>query len=386
MELSLAVPAKFLLPSHRRAFSPKMPSPAMARILVDICHPAHVHFFRNPIAELQARGHEVMVTSRRKEMATELLDELDIEHRPLSFAARGGALGMLSELIRRDLALARVVREVRPACLAAIGGIFAAHAGFLTRTPSVVFYDTENARLQNLITYPLAATVVAPRCYEGWLPKSAVRYPGYHELSYLHPDRFTPDYSTALANGLAPEGDTFLIRTVAWQANHDVGEHGWSPELLRAVVQYLGAKGRVLISSEGPLPSDLEAYRYAGEPARIHDVMAFCRLHVGESATMASEAAVLGVPAVYAAKTGRGYTNELDRRYGLARRVIDLEQGALTAAIDELYAVPAHTSNSRRQRMLCECVDVAEFAAERIAERAQGAAGSAISAGDRLHP
>jgi len=38
--------------------------------------------------------------------------------------------------------------------------------------------------------------------------------------------------------------------------------------------------------------------------------MAYCRAFIGESATMASEAAVLGVPAVYAAETGRSYTDE----------------------------------------------------------------------------
>jgi predicted glycosyltransferase len=338
----------------------------VARILVDICHPAHAHFFRHPIAELQARGHEIIVTSRHKEMATDLLDDFQIEHRPLCTTARGGAFGMLSELVRRDLALARLVREIRPACMTAIGGIFVAHAGFLTRTPAVVFYDTENAKLQNLLTYPVATRVVAPRCYESWLPRNAIRYPGYHELSYLHPDRFTPDRNLALANGLATEGDTFLIRTVAWNANHDVGEQGWSPELLRQLVSHLRAIGTVLISSEAPLPSDLEPNRYMGDPSHIHHLMAFCRMYIGESATMASESAVLGVPAIYAATTGRGYTTEQENRFGLVRNETQPTLESVLRAFSEMLRDAPERYARKREQLLHDSVDVARFAADTL--------------------
>ena len=46
---------------------------------------------------------------------------------------------------------------------------------------------------------------------------------------------------------------------------------------------------------------------------------------VGESATMSSEAAVLGVPAVMIATTGRGYTDDQERRYELVRHFTDDE-------------------------------------------------------------
>lgn len=352
---------------------PPEPTPASTpskRILVDICHPAHVHFFRHPIAELQQRGHEVIVTSRRKEMATDLLDELGIEHCPLCF--EGGIGGLASELVRRDIALVRVVREMQPAAITGIGGIFAAHAGWFTQTPSVVFYDTENARLQNLLTYPLAHQVVAPRAYEAWLPSNAKRYPGYHELSYLHPDRFTASREAARANGLATDDDTFIVRIVAWKANHDVGERGWSPELLRSVVSNLATRGRVLISAEGELPPDLEHYRYQGTPGRIHDVLAFTRLFVGESATMASECAVLGVPAIYVAHTGRGYTNEQEQRYGLVRNIRHLDSETVIQAIEDCLAQPVNHWQDARQRLVDECVDVAHFVADTV-EKSAGA-------------
>jgi hypothetical protein len=42
----------------------------LLKILIDIGHPAHVHFFRNAIRVLEGRGHDVKVTARDKGMAT----------------------------------------------------------------------------------------------------------------------------------------------------------------------------------------------------------------------------------------------------------------------------------------------------------------------------
>lgn len=338
------------------------------RVLIDIGHPAHAHFFRRPIEILREHGHDIMVTSRRKEMATNLLDAFGLEHHTLS--GEGGRWGLAGELVVRDYRLSRIARTWRPDVMAAIGGIFIAHAGTIGRVPSLVFYDTENARLQNFLTYPFATKVLVPRCYAAWTPsRRTVRYPGYHELSYLRPPYFSARREIALANGLAPEGATYLVRLVSWKANHDIGERGLSSDAVRAVVHRLGGHGKVLVSSESPLPADLELHRYAGEADAIHHVMAFCAGFFGESATMASECAVLGVPAVYAANTGRGYTDEQESRYGLVRNVRSLDAQSLDEAVDWLLGFPACRSVEMRERLLRDTCDVATFAAAAIEAR-----------------
>ncbi len=335
------------------------------RFLIDICHPAHVHFFRNPVEELRARGHEVLITSRNKEVTLTLLDRIGWEHLPLSSAA-DGAFALASELIRRNISLLRVVRQFQPDCMAAIGGIFVAQVGAVARIPSLVFYDTENARLQNRLTYPFASLVAAPRCYEAWLPRRSLRYAGYHELSYLHPARFTPDRDIALANGLDPVRDTFLIRLVAWKANHDVGERGWDSSLLEAVINHLSHRGKVIISAESPLPERFQHLTYRGDPFQIHHLMAYCRLHIGESATMASESAVLGVPAIYAARTGRGYTNEQERLYGLVENIRSLKADAVVSALARTLNIPPSIWPQRHKLLLDETIDIAVHAADLI--------------------
>lgn len=274
---------------------------------------------------------------------------------------------MVRELVERNAKLARVVHEQRPDVLAGVGGIFVSHVGFMCRVPSVVFYDTENATLQNFLTFPLASRVVVPRCYRAWTPPyRTVRYAGYHELAYLSPDVFFPDRETALACGLSAEGDTFLIRVVSWRANHDIGERGWSAELLHIVVDCLAQRGKVVISAECELPSDLQEYGYRGPAKAIHHLLAHCKALVGESATMCSEAAVLGVPSIYIADTSRGYIDEQASRYGLTATIALDGASRVEDVIDEILSISVSARRVLRRRMLKECADVPSLVADQI--------------------
>lgn len=339
------------------------------KILLDINHPAHVHFFRNPIRLMIDQGHELMVTSRDKEMAIDLLDEFGIPNRKLSALGGGGLLSLGKELVQRNLALLKVVREFRPDAMAAIGGTSIAQVGFLTRTPSLVFYDTENAKLQNAITYPFSSCVLVPRCYESWLPaRRHVRYAGYHELSYLHADYFERDLDVATANGLDRNRDNYFIRVVSWQANHDVGERGWTPAVLDKLISRLGRTGNVIISSERDLPAEFSPYLYRGKVSDVHQVLAFCRLFIGESATMASECAVMGVPAIYAAETARGYTTEQERRYGLVKNISTISEDKMLQAVDDMLGLDEALLQSKYSKLLDDTIDVAKFVADSITE------------------
>jgi uncharacterized protein len=343
----------------------------MTTILVDICHPAHAHFFRNPIAIWREDGCTVHVAARDKDVALPLMREFGMDCVTLG---RNGTkpLSLLAELARRDIALFRHARKIRAEVTTGIGGIFAAHAALLARIPSVVFYDTEIATLQNRLTYPAASTVVVPRCYEGWTPcKKSIRYNGYHELSYLHPTRFAPDRTRAITAGLSLCRPTYLLRLVAWNANHDFGDSGLTLDSLRAVVSRLKSLGEVVISAESKLPAEFDPLRFRGKVTDIHHLMAYCAGYFGESATMASECAVLGVPAVYVAKSWRGYTNEQSSRYDLVCNVRDLGTAGIMRGLDWLEHQDLAEAAKRRQWLLDDVIDVAAFASDLVVTRAR---------------
>ncbi|WP_057832656.1 DUF354 domain-containing protein [Colwellia sp. TT2012] len=331
------------------------------KVLIDINHPAHVHFFKNPYFKFIDSGHEVMVTSRNKEVTTSLLDNFSIPHKILSTSAKKNILSFASELVLRDYRLLNVARKFKPDVMLSIGGTFIAHVGFLLRVPSLVFYDTENAKLQNAITYPFATKVIVPSCYYGSLPKSYLKYDGYHELSYLSPKYFTPDLNVAQNNGIQPEQENYLIRIVSWQANHDLNESGLSIIHLEQIISSLSLKGNIIISSEALLPEQFQKYIYQGDPNMLHHVLAFCTGLYGESATLTSEAAVLGIPSVYIANTGRGYTDEQEKKYGLVKNIHTINEIKIQEGLYWLMNINSEKLKENRKKLLDETVDVGQL-------------------------
>jgi len=328
------------------------------RVLIDILHPAHVHFFRNFYAEMEARGHEVCITARDKDRSVELLRAFDLPYRQISQQKSGAGLAV--EMVQRTPRLMNVMRSFRPDVMAGIMGPSIALAGRLRlrQVPAVVFYDTEFAVQTNRIVYPLAYSVCTPDSYQGAVAGRHLTYAGYHELAYLHPNRFQPDPAVLASFGVSPGEPYSIVRFVSWQAVHDRRERGLSAKQKRHLVEVLARRGRVLISSEGPLTPDLAELAVAGPVEQIHHLIAHARLVVGESATMSSEAAVLGVPAVFIATTGRGYTDDEERRYGLVRHFTEDQYDMALSAIEEILATPAAVWQDARQRLLGQKIDV----------------------------
>src|SRR5690606_36242215 len=121
-----------------RAAALRQQRPVTMRILVDITHPAHAHFFRHAITAWRADGHEVLITSRDKDMTFTLLDEFGFEHTRIGRARRGVA-GRGIGLAGRAWALNRIVRAFRPDVATAIAGTFIAYGCLPGRVPTVVF-------------------------------------------------------------------------------------------------------------------------------------------------------------------------------------------------------------------------------------------------------
>lgn len=325
------------------------------KILVEILHPAHVHVFRNAIHEWRKRGDDVLVLSREKECANDLLDLYSIPYHSISKIS-DKKTGLFTEMAVRDVRMWQACRRFNPDVLTGIMGVTIAQVGKLIRKPAVVFYDTENAKLTNRIVYPLAHSVCTPDCYQAPVKGHHITYPGYHELAYLHPNRFTPDPDIVKKAGLSPDKPYFILRFVSWQASHDINEKGLSSAFKKNVLEILQPYGRVLISSEGALPVELEPFRFQASPADMHHIMAYASILIGESATMASEAAVLGIPAFFISDTGRGYTDEEESRYGLVFNYKTAQTSEAIEKIHELLSTPNRQEifQRRRQKLLDE--------------------------------
>lgn len=335
------------------------------KILIDIVHPADVLFFFHPIRRWRQMGHEIQVASRRKDVTGELLDAFGIEHRVLSAAGRS-LPALAVEMLRRDLAMLKLARRFRPDIMTGFGGVAISHVGKVLGIPSVSFYDTGRAPLQHRVTLPFISHLHVTESYDGPIARDRTdRFPGTKDFSYLHPDNFLPDRAAAVTAGLAEQGRNYFIRLVGWEANHDVGHAGWNAETLAHFVHYLGEQGKVHISSELPLPTKLEKHRYRGAVDQLHHLLAFCTCYIGESATMAGEAALLGVPAIYATRDRRCYTDELTA-VGLLLQVHRVDYQSLHKAVCDAAALDRTVLAQRLATYMAGKINLADYVVEAV--------------------
>jgi hypothetical protein len=334
------------------------------RILVEILHPAHVHFFRHFIAEMEGRGHGVLVTSRDKDVTIELLDAYGIRHRVLS-AQGHGAAALAGELWRRTRQLLPIIAEFKPDVLTGIMGPTIALAGRWSGVPSVVFYDTETARLTNPWVFRLADAVCTPAAFPGRVPGRHFTYAGFHDLAYLHPGRFTPDPERVRLFGMNPGRPFSLARFVSFGASHDIGDRGLALQGKVALLRHLAQFGDVYVSAEGPLPAGLPAIPLEGPAWEIHHVLAAAQLVVGDSGTMSTEAVFLGTPSVFVSTARLGVLLELERRYGLMANVLPRDpKDAITEASRLMTHVKGGAFDAGRSRLLQDTVDVTSWMVE----------------------
>ena len=241
------------------------------------------------------------------------------------------------------------------------------HVGTLLRIPSINVNedDADAVPLYSRLSYPLSTHILSPEvCNNGSWERKSIKYDGYHELAYLHPDNFTP--SKDIANRyLQVEKPYFLIRFAKLNAHHDKDVSGINDDLALKIIETFKPFGNIYITSERKFDNRFEPYRLKIDPLDIHHVMAFASLYIGDSQTMAAESGVLGVPFVrFNGFVGRlGYLNELENKYQLGYGIKPSEPERLLEVINDLVRMEnrAAVFQIRRRKMLEEKINLTSF-------------------------
>ena len=339
------------------------------KIHVDITHPAHVHFFKHPIWIWLKRGHQVIITSRDKDLTIYLLDSYGFPHYNLGHCGTT-PFSLAWELFNRSIKLLRIVRKENPDIMISIAGTFIAPVGRLIRTPVITFYDTEHDTISNLIAYSLSQKVVLPSCYNKPLKHSYLTYNGYHGLSYLHPNYFSPDPTVLNLLGLKQGNKFVIMRFVSWKSGHDIGHSGLSLDMKRKAVKMFSEYAKVFISSEKKLPRDLEKYKIHIPPERMHDALYYATLLYGESSTMASECAILGTPAIFIFNGELGYSEEQEKAYGAIFNFSESYEDQKKSIIKGVEILQSEKIKDRwevkRNRILSDKINVTNFVVDLV--------------------
>lgn len=322
-------------------------------ILIDIGHPAHVHLFKNFIFYLKNNGHDVTVVSRNKDIANKLLEHYKIPFISLSKPSKNKP-GMVLELIQRDLKVFAL--HLKKKFDAGFGtSVSIAHLTALFGVPSFCFSDDDDfvIPLYTNITYPFATKIINPvgLKHKRWKDKR-VFYNSYQKLSYLHPNNFKPERNVLSKYNLEPR-KYILVRKSALLAHHDTGAKGLDAEVWNKIEKVV-AGYRIIFSEENSKTLQIE-------PWDMHHIMAYAKLLITDSQSMAAESAILGTPAVrYSSFVGKlMYLEELDKKYSLLYGFKIGEEGLMIDKIINLINNPKleTTMGKRRENMLHDKID-----------------------------
>ena len=291
-------------------------------ILLDINHPAHVHLLRNVYALFIEHGHKVIVAAKEIPSAMQLLGLYGIPY--VNIGKKDDSIGKKGiDQLAYDYRLFRIVQE-NHIDIGVGTSINLPHVSKLSRMKSIVL-DDDDDEVEPLFVkfgHPFADAILTPSAINRKSAKT-VYVDAYHELAYLHPKRFTPDPSV-LCDAKIREG-------------------------------------------ERNIDDEFKSYQLTVSPEKIHSLIYYATMLIGDSQTMTSEAAVLGTPAVKCNSFAGRLTvpNELEQKYGLCYSFLPEQHEAFFAKIDELLFMPDLKGEwqARRQRMLGDKIDYAEFLA-----------------------
>lgn len=334
------------------------------RILFGLGHPAHFHLYKNVIQTLIDNGYKTKIVISEKDILVDLMNSAGFQFETIASSNfNENAFQKANKLIKSTRKLIKITEMFKPklliGCLSQIAWV-----GYLKRIPSVFNAedDIDYTYLQAIITYPFIKHILSPEPTNvGFFKRKKISYAGYHKLAYLHPKRFQLDENIVYSK--IPREKFTIIRLVNLNAYHDINAKGISQILLMKLIKSLEKHGNVYITSETPLTKELEKYKLNINPIHIHHFLAAASLFVGDSQSMAVEAAILGTPCIkYNDFAGKiSVLEELEKKYKLTIGLNTRQESQLFSTIEDILRQSKEEYQLRKETLLKEKIDVSAF-------------------------
>lgn len=339
------------------------------RILFFFVHPSKFHVFRNTINHLKNKGHTIDILITSKDVLEELVKNEGWEY--TNIFPEGRKMKNVPAYISATINTIRTVYRLYKHTKGKNYDLFITddllvYIGKLKKTPSIVFIDDDLSIVKQFsIILSMATHCLSPIVTNlGKYNTKKIGFNSYKELAYLHPNHFKTDNSILKEIGLIGK-KYFVLRLVSLRAYHDVGVSGLDNTKVLELLTLLSKHGEVLISSERELPPEFEKYRVNFNPNKMIHVLAYADLYIGDSQTMSSEAAILGIPTFRLSDfTGKiKVMDEKGDKYQLMKSYKTHDFANLVKDVQETLDSPNYQKKytERRNKMLSEKIDLSTF-------------------------
>jgi len=285
------------------------------KILVDLVHPSDVNFFKNAIKILKKDYNadiDIFALPRGN-----LVPIFKKECGGYPFKSIGNyrtsLIGKAFGVADRGLQMLKYYNHHKFDVATGFGGIGISHVAWILNKPSVIFEDDIEYKLGFYPYKSFASCIVMPE-YIDFEGERIVKYKGFKELAYLHPNYFTPDPKILDDYGVEPSQYVFIREVSNTTLNYSslmIGQ-------LQLVFTYLNDLGFKIIASleEKSLKKKFESKCIIlEEPVEdIYSLLSFSSFTISSGDTMARESCLLGTPTIYTGGRDMLVNRELQKR------------------------------------------------------------------------
>jgi len=266
--------------------------------LFELAHPKHYYQFRLVIQTLHKNpSNNLLIIARDKDVLLKVLKEDGI---PFIVYGKHGKSIFSKFFVLPTLfhSYFKIIRKNKIDVVISKASPYAALLGIILDLKTIITPDSEIVTITKKLVAPLATSIITPNNYSLDYGEKHKRFSGFFEDCYLHPDVFSPNKELVKKLGFSLKRPFFILRFISWNANHDINNYGFTSKEKIAIVNKLVRFGDVYISSEGVLPREIEKYRITIPHSKIHHVLHFASMYIGDSQSMATESALLGTPSI----------------------------------------------------------------------------------------
>ncbi len=338
------------------------------RILFYLVHPAKFHFHKLQIQLLKEKGHHVDIFINTKDILEELLINEGWHY--VNLFPNSRKIKGIHVYIAAFLSLISTIFKLFKHTWGKKYDLFIGDAlvyvGFLRGIPS--FYPTDDvlaAVPEQRVFFIPAKHIIAPLVTDiGKYKSKKISYNGYKALAHLHPNHFQPNRKKLVDRFLNAK-KYFIIRCTGFGATHDLNKKGIDDQMLLRIVEILKPYGEVLISAERKIPKELQFLQTEINKNDIAHYIAHCNLFIGDSTTMCTESAILGIPTIEFDEYFYEIEQmvELEEKYNLIRcfrtHQIDECLEAIKHSVQDPNSLEIHKMKTKM--ILNDMIDVSSF-------------------------
>ena len=280
---------------------PNIIVPKKMNILFFYVHPSKYHLFKNTIKLLEDNGHYVDIAISDKEVLSDLLDSAGVRY--FNLFPNGRKSKYLSIKLNAFVGLFRTLWKLWLLTRKKKYDVYVTDdslsiLGFIQGVPSIAFTDNDLATVPLVkLIFKSADKILAPSSTTlDNLEFKKISFKGNKAIAHLSPVYFARDPIVLKKYNLQNK-ELFIIRLAKLNANHDVhGNPGITDDDLTELINLVPNNYDIIITSERNIPAEFKKYIFNIKPIDYTQILAHASFFIGDSSTMATEAAILGVP------------------------------------------------------------------------------------------